>query len=171
MTEDCQAARGFGGVMGEGLTPGGGRDSLRTIRAAIVGTGNIAGAHVAALRRMGERAEVVAAVDVDGGRVGAFCTEHGIPRSYEDAEEMLEEEAPDLVHVCTPPQSHRELSVLCMEAGAWVLCEKPLCASLEELDAIEATERTTGKFCSSVYQWRFGSGGRDPEGFFSSREE
>ncbi len=65
--------------MGEDRASGGSRDGARTIRAAIVGTGNIAGAHVAALRRMGGRAEVVAAVDVDGARAGAFCSEHGIP--------------------------------------------------------------------------------------------
>jgi predicted dehydrogenase len=143
---------------------------VRTIRAAIVGTGNIAGAHVAALRRMGGRAEVVAAVDVEAARAEAFSSEHCIPRSYVDTGKMLEEEAPDLVHVCTPPQSHRELSVLCMEAGAWVLCEKPLCASLEEMDAIEAAERATGRFCSSVYQWRFGSGARHLRALISSGE-
>jgi len=88
--------------MGEGRAADGSRDDVKTIRAAIVGTGNIAGAHVAALRRMGGRAEVVAAVDVDGARAWAFCSEHGIPRSYVDIAEMLEEEAPDLVHVCTP---------------------------------------------------------------------
>ena len=156
--------------MGEGRAADGSRDHVKGIRAAIVGTGNIAGVHVAALRRMGGRAEVVAAADVDGARGGAFCSEHGIPRTYTDAAEMLEEEAPDLVHVCTPPQSHRELSVMCMEAGAWVLCEKPLCASLEEMDAIETAERATGRFCSSVYQWRFGSGARHLEALISSGE-
>jgi predicted dehydrogenase len=156
--------------MGEDLASGVGREGSRTIRAAIVGTGNIAGAHVEALRRMGRRAEVVAAVDVDGARARAFCSEHGISKSFEDTEEMLKEEAPDLVHVCTPPQSHREVSVQCMEAGAWVLCEKPLCASLEEMDAIEAAERATGKFCSSVYQWRFGSGARHLNALISSGE-
>src|SRR5687768_11393605 len=103
--------------MGEGRASDDDWGGMRTVRAAIIGTGNIAGAHVEALRRMGGRAEVVAAVDVDGARAGAFCTEHGIPRSYEDAGAMLEEEAPDLVHICTPPQSHRGLSVLSMEAG------------------------------------------------------
>jgi predicted dehydrogenase len=156
--------------MGERRAAGGSWDDVKTVRAAIVGTGNIAGAHVAALRRMGGRAEVVAAVDVDGARAGAFCSEHGIPRSYVDIAEMLAEVAPDLVHVCTPPQSHRALSVQCMEAGAWVLCEKPLCGSLEEMDAIEHAERATGKFCASVYQWRFGSGARHLKALISSGE-
>ena len=143
---------------------------MRKIRAAIIGTGNIARAHVAALGKVGKRVELVAAVDVDSARAAAFCSEHGIPRSYVVPQEMLEEEAPDLVHVCTPPQSHRELSVQCMEAGAWVLCEKPLCASLEEMDAIEAAERATGKYCSSVYQWRFGAGARHLKSLISSGE-
>jgi predicted dehydrogenase len=141
-----------------------------TIRVAIIGTGNIAGAHVLALGKMGRRVEVVAAVDVDGARAAEFCSEHGIARSYVDTVEMLEEETLDLVHVCTPPQSHCELSVQCMEAGAWVLCEKPLCASLREMDVIEAAEAATGKYCSSVYQWRFGSGARHLRALISARE-
>jgi predicted dehydrogenase len=143
---------------------------VRTIRVAIIGTGNIARAHVAALEKMGRRVDIVAGVDVDAARAEAFCSEHGIPRPYVDPGEMLEETAPDLVHICTPPQAHCELSVLCMEAGAWVLCEKPLCASLEEMDRIEAAERATGRFCSSVYQWRFGSGARHLKALISSGE-
>ena len=41
-----------------------------------------------------------------------------------------------------------------------MLCEKPLCASLAEMDRIEAAELATGNYCSSVFQWRFGSGGQ-----------
>jgi predicted dehydrogenase len=40
------------------------------------------------------------------------------------------------------------------------LCEKPLCTSLAELDHIASVEQQTGKFCSSVFQWRFGSRGQ-----------
>jgi predicted dehydrogenase len=159
-----------GGVTEGELVSGGHGDGERTIRAAIVGSGNIAKAHIFALGKMGGRAEVVAAVDVDGARAEAFRAEHRIPRAYSNTAQMLEEEAPDLVHICTPPQSHCALSVLCMEAGAWVLCEKPLCASLEEMDAIEAAERATGQYCSSVYQWRFGSGARHLKALISSGE-
>jgi predicted dehydrogenase len=52
------------------------------------------------------------------------------------------------------------LIVQSLEAGAWVLCEKPLCASLAEMDRIEEAEKRTGNYCASVFQWRFGSGGR-----------
>ncbi|HXM56516.1 MAG TPA: Gfo/Idh/MocA family oxidoreductase [Candidatus Dormibacteraeota bacterium] len=129
-------------------------------RVAIVGTGGIARQHVSAVQAQGDRARLVAAVDVDAGQLQAFCAEFGIEASYTAARQMLDREHPDLVCIATPPATHADLSVLCLEHGAWVLCEKPLCASLAELDRIQAAERATGHRCASVFQWRFGSAGR-----------
>lgn len=130
------------------------------LRAAIIGTGGIARSHANALSQHQDQVQVVAAVDIDPSRVQDFCQTTGIPHAYTDAELMLAEQAPDLVHIATPPGTHCALSVMSMEAGAWVLCEKPLCASLAEMDQIEAAEARTGNYTSSVFQWRFGSGGQ-----------
>jgi predicted dehydrogenase len=131
------------------------------IKAAIVGTGGIAGVcHVPALRAERDRVEVVAAVDVDGDRVTAFCAEHGIPAAHTDLAQMLDTVRPDLVHVCTPPFAHAEQVVACLEAGAWVLCEKPACLSLAEFDTITAAEGADGPYAAVVFQHRFGSGAR-----------
>jgi predicted dehydrogenase len=130
------------------------------VRAVLIGTGGIARSHVAALRAAGERVNFTAAMDIDAARVRAFCADQAIPRAYTDVEELLRVEQPGLVHIATPPAVHAELAVRSMEAGAWVLCEKPLCASLAEMDRIEEAERRTGNFTSSVFQWRFGSGGQ-----------
>src|SRR5205085_4640359 len=100
---------------------------------------------------------VVAAVDVDETRVREFTSQFGIAAAYTDAAEMLEKEKPQLVHICTPPGTHCELSSAAMQAGAWVLCEKPITASLAELDRLAEVEQRTGKFVSSVFQMRFGS--------------
>ncbi len=129
-------------------------------RVAIIGTGNIANAHIRALYEMKQRVEVVAAVDVLRERAEEFSTKHAIPHFYTDATEMLEKEHPDLVHIATPPNTHYDLIIRSLQSGAWVLCEKPLCTSLAELDHISAVEQQTGKYCSSVFQWRFGSGGQ-----------
>jgi len=129
-------------------------------RVVIIGTGAIANLHIQALKEMKERVEVVAAVDVLRDRVEAFSTEHAIPRFYTDAAEMLEREHPDLVQIATPPGTHYGLIIRSLESGSWVLCEKPLCTSLAELDHILTVEQQTGTYCSSVFQWRFGSGGQ-----------
>jgi predicted dehydrogenase len=133
---------------------------VKPVRSAIIGTGVIAGRHAEATRRMGGRAELVAAVDVDRARCDEFCVAHDVPRAYSDVAEMLAVERPDLVHVCTPPSLHREHTIAGLEAGAWVLCEKPLVGSLADLDRIAAAEERTGRYCSVVCQWRFGSGAR-----------
>ena len=130
---------------------------------AIVGTGGIAGQHVNAVRHNAGRAQLVAAVDLDPARLARFRDEHGIA-GYADLDEMLEKERPDVVAIATPPSSHASLSIRCLEGGAWVLCEKPLCGSLAELDQIAAAEARTGNHCASVFQWRFGSTGQHLRG-------
>ena len=127
-------------------------------RAAIIGTGGISRAHAEALKASGDRVEIVACVDIDRERAQQFAEQHGIPQSFTDAREMLDRVKPDLVHICTPPSLHAELSILAVRSGAWVLCEKPLCGSLAELDAIQKAEEETGKYVSSVFQHRFGPG-------------
>jgi predicted dehydrogenase len=118
----------------------------------------VAGAHVQALAAMGERVQVVAAMDLERARVDAFGAQHGVPRTYVDAGAMLAAERPDLVHIATPPGTHHDFIMQSLRAGAWVWCEKPLCRSLAELDSIAQAERASGAHCSSVCQWRFGSG-------------
>ena len=128
--------------------------------AIIVGTGAIADAHAEAYQspNVRQRAMIAAAVDVDGDRAEAFCRKHGVPRWFTTMDEALEAVQPALAHICSPPGFHTEQSIAAMNAGAWVLCEKPPCASLEELDAIQDAERRTGTHCATVFQWRFGSG-------------
>jgi predicted dehydrogenase len=130
---------------------------VKQYRAAIVGTGNSVGNHLSALRQAGERAEIVAAVDIDEARVRAFCSQNGVPRWYTNASEMLSAAQPDLVCIVTPPDTHLHLTLQSLEAGAWVYCEKPLCASLAQFHQIEKAEANTGRYVSTAFQWRFGS--------------
>jgi predicted dehydrogenase len=130
---------------------------MKPYRIAIIGTGQSIGNHLTAVRAVGNRAELVAAVDLDEARVRAISQEHGIPHWYTDASSMLTAVQPDLVHIVTPPATHKALAIECMEAGAWVYCEKPLCASLAEFDEITEAEIRTGRYVSTVFQWRFGS--------------
>ncbi len=131
---------------------------MTVYRAALIGVGDIATKHVEAVRHMGARIDLLAAVARHDDRVRAFCAKHDIPASYTDTTAMLETERPDLVLIATPPHAHYPLIMQALESGAHVLCEKPLCASLAEFDAIAATEARTGCAVSTVFQWRFGSG-------------
>lgn len=130
------------------------------LRAALIGTGNSVGNHLVAFKKAADRVQLVAAVDIREAQVQAVCAEYGIPRAYTDVREMLDQEQPDLVAIVTPPALHKPQIIECLEAGAWVYCEKPLCASLADFDEITAAEQRTGRFVSTVFQWRFGSAAR-----------
>ncbi|WCH96346.1 Gfo/Idh/MocA family oxidoreductase [Streptomyces moderatus] len=129
-------------------------------RVAVIGTGAIvSGSHLPALRSHADRAELVAAVDVDPARLAAFreLAGDGVT-GYTSTDEMLDAVRPDLVLIGTPPSLHREQTIAALGAGAWVLCEKPLCLSLAEYDDIAAAEEASGAYASVVFQHRYGSG-------------
>ncbi|MGF0173576.1 Gfo/Idh/MocA family protein [Streptomyces sp. Marseille-Q5077] len=129
-------------------------------RVAVIGTGAIvSGSHLPALRSHPDRVELVAAVDVDQARLNAFRELAGEDvAGYTSTGEMLDAVRPDLVLIGTPPSLHREQTVAALKAGAWVLCEKPLCLSLAEYDDIAAAEEASGAYASVVFQHRYGSG-------------
>ena len=88
-------------------------------RIVIVGTGNSVNNHLSALKAIDDRIELVAAVDIDLARVQAFCTENNIPNYYTSVTEMLSAEKPDIVSIVTPSATHKDITIECLEAGAW----------------------------------------------------
>lgn len=62
-------------------------------------------------------------------------------RIYADHETMLEKENKlDLVHVCTPPYVHAEISIHALDAGCNVVVEKPMATCLSECDQMLEAE-------------------------------
>ncbi len=106
------------------------------MRAAVVGSGGIAKIHARLIRELG--GEVVAVCGRTLASAGAL--ECGTP--YENLSAMLRAETPEVVHVCTPNALHAEQAIAALDAGAHVVCEKPLATSRDEaLGMMEAAER------------------------------
>jgi predicted dehydrogenase len=132
----------------------------RPVRSAIVGTGAIAGAHAQAIRELAPRIELAAVVDLDADRARAFADAHGGARVYPDAAALFAAEDLDLVHVCTPPQTHVPLAVQALRAGVPALIEKPTAPNLAAMDELLAVSRETGVPALTVFQHRYGAAGR-----------
>jgi len=130
---------------------------LSRYRVALIGAGGVVNSHLEAIAAHGDRLELVAVADRDRQRAEAVCSQANGARAYSDAYAMLAAERPDLVHILTPPATHLPLILAALDAGAWVWCEKPLCRSLAEFDQLAAAEERTGRYVSTVFQWRFGS--------------
>ncbi|HIE53462.1 MAG TPA: Gfo/Idh/MocA family oxidoreductase [Armatimonadetes bacterium] len=112
------------------------------LESAIVGCGPRAREHAVAYERVQE-ARLVAACDIDAGRLEAFANAFDLEQRFTDAEQMLNSLHIDLVHIVTPPTVRVELISLAAEKGVrGIICEKPIALRPSELQRItEVCER------------------------------
>lgn len=84
---------------------------------------------------------LLAVADPAPGKAASFAAKHGIPRSYESAEEMLQNERADFVDIATRPDTHLALTRLAASHGLHVICQKPMAPTMAESIAMcEACE-------------------------------
>lgn len=107
---------------------------MKTLRIAVIGGGFIGKQHIEAIRRI-PGTEVVALSERNPEAARKLTEELCIPTWYTDYKEMLEQEKPDVVHICTPNNTHFQISKDVIESGAYAYCEKPL-----GMDSKETTE-------------------------------
>ncbi|MCZ6676795.1 MAG: Gfo/Idh/MocA family oxidoreductase [Candidatus Poribacteria bacterium] len=84
--------------------------------------------------------ELVAGADRDKKRLQVFSERYNIQALYTDAEEMLRQEKPDIVAVCTNTKYRADLTCLAVECGAkGIVTEKPMAHTLAEADRMVQT--------------------------------
>jgi predicted dehydrogenase/nucleoside-diphosphate-sugar epimerase len=111
-------------------------DQRYSLKIGIVGCGGIANMHIKYISQYITK-EKIAVCDKDAVRLADFSKNHGIVNSFLDLELMLGSFKPDVVHISTPPASHKDLAIKCLLGGAHVFLEKPMCISSEEADEIK----------------------------------
>ncbi len=110
------------------------------MRVGIIGCGMMSEGHIHHIRRI-TGVEIVGVCDTDKERAQEISHRFGIRHIYRDAVDMLKERHPDVVHILTPPDTHKELSIQAMEAGCHVLVEKPMALNVKEADEMIAASR------------------------------
>lgn len=114
------------------------------MRASVIGCGAIAAQHLPFLQRS-PLVELVAVCDSSPVTAEFAKSRFGAARAYADFGCMLDEAAPEVVHVLTPPRTHRDLVRASLDFGAHVICEKPMAADASEtaelLDHAERRDR------------------------------
>ena len=127
------------------------------VRVGVIGAGGIArGAHLPGYAKIPDEAEVVAISDIDEARAQQVADEFGIAKVYADFNEMVAQEDLDLVSVCTPPFMHCAASVAALNAGANVICEKPMAMNAAECEEMIAAAKQNDKMLTIGFQSRFG---------------
>jgi predicted dehydrogenase len=100
------------------------------IKAAIVGIGHIAKLHFLSLKKMG--IDIIGVVDSNLKKWEEVKKHWHIDRCYASLKELLSENSVDVVHICTPPQSHYAIALDALSAGCNLIIEKPITLSFKE---------------------------------------
>lgn len=104
------------------------------VKVGIIGSRFEAEIHAESFKMVPDEAEVVAVASPTPGNAEAFAKRFGIPRFFTDYHQMLAEKDIELVTIAAPNALHAQMTVDIAKAGKQVLCEKPLCMTLEEAD-------------------------------------
>ncbi|MBR2621661.1 MAG: Gfo/Idh/MocA family oxidoreductase [Clostridia bacterium] len=130
----------------------------KQFRVCVIGCGVIAPNHIKALLE-NEKTELVGVCDVIEERARSRAAMAGCPY-YTDYHQMLDELHPDAVHLCLPHALHAPVAIDCMRAGADVLCEKPMDASLAAAEQMKAVSIETGRRLGVIFQNRYNAENR-----------
>lgn len=126
------------------------------LRVALIGAGNIASVHIAALAKA-ESVELTGIYDQAGDLARQRAEAHAIPKVYSTWEALLGDAEIDCVGVLLPHDLHERFSTEALDAGKHVVCEKPLGTDVAACDRMLAAAARAGRMLfpvhNRVYDW------------------
>ncbi|MEK3883092.1 Gfo/Idh/MocA family oxidoreductase [Paenibacillus sp. PL2-23] len=132
---------------------------MEPLRAAIIGCGQIAGKHVAAMAELEGALTLAAVLDLNESRLLRFAEEcrpiYPAVRAFRSVDELLEKSDAELVVIATSSDSHSELALKALRAGKHVLVEKPLALSMREAREAVAEAKARGLKLAVSFQARY----------------
>jgi predicted dehydrogenase len=122
-----------------------------SLQFAIIGCGNIGKRHAEQIRSVGKLLAVCDTVRSKAEEIGNKFT----ATIYTDIEELLTKEKPDVVVICTPNGLHASHTILSLQAGCHVLCEKPMAINSGDCHLMISAAEKAGRQLFVVKQNRF----------------
>ena len=118
--------------------------------ACIVGYGAIGPVHAAAVSRT-PYANLYAVCDINIERAQKCSQKYGC-KVYTEFRDLLSDKSIDTVHICTPHYLHKDMVIEALEAGKYVVLEKPVAINMDELNEIvEYVEKNNGVCYNPTY--------------------
>lgn len=121
-------------------------------RVAIIGTGMIGAAHLRAARDAG--ADVVGLLASSASRSVEVAQSWSVPRGYGSLAELIDD-APDVVHICTPNDTHVDYALALVNHGINVVVEKPIATTVESAEMLAAAVAERGVVATVPFVYRY----------------
>lgn len=120
----------------------------------ILGCGKIAEKFSSDLKTL-PQACLYAAASRSGDRAAAFAKKMGFKKSFDSYLALVEDPDLDVVYIATPHSHHLEHSLLCLNHGKAVLCEKALALNSAQVQEMIGASRKNKVFLMEAFWTRF----------------
>ena len=115
------------------------------MKVAVIGCGTIANAAHIPSYMNNEKAEIKYFCDLILEKAEAAVEKYGCGTAITNYQDALNDPEIVAISVCTPNNSHAEISMAAMRAGKHVLCEKPAARTYTEALEMQKVQHETGK--------------------------
>jgi predicted dehydrogenase len=130
------------------------------IRVGLIGLGFMGTTHFGIYKNL-KNAKVTAIADIDPAKLKGDVSkvignigggDNSIPlnldgiKTYSNPFDLIADPNIDIVDICVPTPDHQKLATAALNSGKHVFCEKPMCRTISEVEALAATAKTCGKF-------------------------
>lgn len=125
------------------------------VRWGILGCGDVTEVKSGPAFAKAEGSEIAASMRRDSAKAEDYAKRHNIPRWYDDADSLINDNRVDAVYIATPPESHKLYTLKAAAAGKPVYVEKPMAMNVKEVqEMISACEKSNVPLFVAFYRRR-----------------
>lgn len=125
----------------------------RKYNIALIGCGAIYETHIDSIKKI-KGCNIAAVCDIDFKKTLIEAQKYKC-KAFKDYKEVLKDEDIDAVHILTPHFLHTSIAMDALNAGKYVLLEKPVGISMDELIALKEAEQLSASKIGVVFQNRY----------------
>ena len=114
---------------------------MQEIRWGIIGCGNVTEVKSGPAFQKARGSRLVAVMRRNSKLAEDYARRHGVPKWYDNADQLINDPEIDAIYVATPPSSHKKYTIAAAKARKPVYVEKPMAMNFQEcLEMIQVCE-------------------------------
>ncbi len=118
---------------------------MNQVQWGIVGCGDVTEVKSGPALQKAPRSGVAAVMRRDGEKAADYARRHGVAKSYDSAQQLIDDPDVNAIYIATPPDSHCELTLAALNVGKPVLVEKPMSLTLDEGKIMAGAAKESGQ--------------------------
>jgi predicted dehydrogenase len=126
---------------------------VNTIGWGIIGCGNVTEVKSGPAFQQVPNSKLVAVMRRDASKAADYALRHGVPNSYSNATQLINDPAVTAIYIATPPAFHEAYTIEALQAGKPVYVEKPMSIDVASCLRMQQMAETTGiSLCIAHYR-------------------